>query len=637
MYRETKELYEFGSFRLDVTEHTLTLSDGSKNYTLPEKAFQTLCVLVQKRGHLLTKQELLAEVWPDSFVEENNLDKCIHAIRQVLGEKPGEQKYIETVRKHGYRFVADVNVVATHSDGGTSVLDSEFLTEWPLDCNVNDRGPASIRERTWWTRRTVILVAIFFLAAAIGSAYYLYPAKEAAAKDRTEFAVLPVNPIDPANRSDLYEIGIADSLIQGLSSVKGFVVRPLSSTRKYTEIGQDPIAAGREQKVDYVLESSYQISDGRIKVTSQLLNVANGEIEETYRSETELTSVFAAQEAIAGSIRSKLMARFAATSSGPLSTRGTISEDAYRLYIQATVLADKRNQESSRKAIEYLEQAVRLDPNYALAYARLANAHSTLAYTGGSDDEDEEYLKGKAAIERALALDDNLAEAHSYLGEIKNYYDADLAGAEREDKRGIELDPHSSVAHCVYAVLLGVHGRTDESIAEIETALDLEPASAVNHQTYGWLLFFARRYDEAITESKWTLEIDPEYRFAYNVLTNSYHLKGDDDHAFEWLLRMEEPDDRGPLKAIYTRSGWRGVRETQFEDLKADEKKGNPNYNQLAFHSIELGQNEQAFTYLEKGIAQPHHGMLTLRVNPRFDPLRSDPRFDDLLRKESSD
>src|SRR6188768_3649839 len=130
MYRETKELYEFGPFRLDVEEHTLTRTDGSKSYTLPEKAFQTLCVLVQKRGHLLTKQELLAEIWPDSFVEENNLDKCIHAIRQVLGEKPGEQRYIETVRKHGYRFVAVVNNVETTQEGVEGVLDSKFLNEW---------------------------------------------------------------------------------------------------------------------------------------------------------------------------------------------------------------------------------------------------------------------------------------------------------------------------------------------------------------------------------------------------------------------------------------------------------------------------------------------------------------------------
>ena len=130
MYRETNELYQFGPFQLDVREHSLTRSDTSQNLVLPEKAFQTLCLLVQRRGHLLTKRELLAEIWPASFVEENNLDKCIHAIRQVLGEKPGEQRYIETVRKHGYRFVAVVNNVETTQEGVEGVLDSTFLDEW---------------------------------------------------------------------------------------------------------------------------------------------------------------------------------------------------------------------------------------------------------------------------------------------------------------------------------------------------------------------------------------------------------------------------------------------------------------------------------------------------------------------------
>src|SRR6187455_569220 len=202
MLLKNKELYEFGEFRLDVEEHTLTRSDGLKNGQLPEKAFQTLIILVRNGGRLLTKQELIDQIWPDSFVEENNLDKCVHAIRHVLGEKPGEQKFIETVRKHGYRFVAEVNHLGGPNDGAASVLDSEFLTESIPNTNVIDRSPAPTSERTRGIGRTTIVVAIVFLGAAMASIYFLYPAKEVVAKDRTEFAVLPVNPIDPANRSD---------------------------------------------------------------------------------------------------------------------------------------------------------------------------------------------------------------------------------------------------------------------------------------------------------------------------------------------------------------------------------------------------------------------------------------------------
>jgi len=632
MYRETKELYEFGPFRLNVEEHTLTRTDGPINDLLPEKAFLTLCVLVQKGGHLLTKQELLTEIWPDSFVEENNLDKCIHAIRQVLGEKPGENKYIETVRKHGYRFVAPVNSVGTPHESATSVLDSEFLTEWTPNSTGADNGRVIAPERSSWTPWSAVVVGIIFVVAAIASGYFLYPAKDVAAKKRMEFAVLPMNPIDPANRSNLYEIGIAESLIHQLSSTKGLIVRPMSAVRGYSDVEQDALAAGREQKVDYVLASNYQIADGKIRITSKLLNVATGQIAETYKSEKEVANIFAMQDAIAGDVGNKL-ARFFGVTVGPAANRGTDNQEAYGLYIQGTVLVGKRTQESSGKAIEYLEQAVRLDPNYALAYARLAHAYDTHVYTGGTKNGHEDYLKAKAAIEKALAIDPDLAEAHSYLGEMKINYDADLEGAEREHKLAVELNPNSSTAHCMYALLLSYLGRSDEAIAEIKTAIDLEPASAENHHTYAFILFLARRYDEAITEAQRLVETDSEYFFAYNVLRNCYQLKGDDDNAFEAFVHMNKPEDTDSLKVIYSRSGSRGISEHELEYWKAAEKTGNRNNNKLALHSIELGYYEEAFAYLEKAFVERRPSLVSLKVNPRYDPLRSDPRFDDLLKR----
>jgi tetratricopeptide (TPR) repeat protein len=313
------------------------------------------------------------------------------------------------------------------------------------------------------------------------------------------------------------------------------------------------------------------------------------------------------------------------------------------------VLVDKRNEEGARKAIEYLEQAVALDPNYSIAYARLANAHSTLVYAGVTDDNgDEEFLKARAAIDRALAIDDSLAEAHSYLGEIY-HYQGDFVGAEREDKLAVELNPNSSAAHREYAWVLSDLGRTDEALAQITSALDLEPASAVNHQLHGFLLFFARQYDAAILESKRALEIDPQYFFAYNVLQNSYHAKGEDDHAFEAFLKMrtlgfDETDKIDTWKTIYARSGWPGILERERKNYKAAVETKNKSrgklaffYNQLGVISIELGQFDQALTYLEKAAGQDPSLIQMFKVNPRYDPLRSDPRFDDLLRKASSD
>ena len=298
----------------------------------------------------------------------------------------------------------------------------------------------------------------------------------------------------------------------------------------------------------------------------------------------------------------------------------------------------KRNKEGSRKAIEYLEQAVGLDPNYALAYARLGHAYNTLVYTGGTKNGPEDSLKGRAAIEKALAIDPNLAEAHSYLGEMKINYDADLAAAEREHKLAVTLNPNSSTAHRMYALLLSLVGRSDEAIAEIKTAIDLEPASAVNHHYYGHILFLARRYDEAITEEQRVVEQDPTASMSYNVLCNSYGFKGDDDKSFEAFVQKsiiggDGPEEIASLKAIYAKSGWRGISERQLEYWKAAEKRGNRNYNALALQSIELGQYEEACAYLEKALVERPASLITLKVNPFYDPLRSDPRFDELLKR----
>ena len=207
------------------------------------------------------------------------------------------------------------------------------------------------------------------LIGALGLGYYFFSAgKTASGTDgKKSIAVLPLKPINSANRDEIYEIGIADSLIHQLGSMNGIVVRPLSAIRKYADVGQDPLAAGREQQVDYVLASNYQLAGGRIRVTAQLFNVANGQIEETYKSEKDAGDVFAMQDAIAGEVGNKLSARFGSTSSGATAKRGTTNEEAYRLYLQGIYLNDKRTTSDSRKAVEAFEQAIRLDLNYARA------------------------------------------------------------------------------------------------------------------------------------------------------------------------------------------------------------------------------------------------------------------------------
>lgn len=631
-------VYEFEDFRLDAS-HLMLCRRGGEEISMTPKQVETLLALVERNGEIVAIDDLMERLWPNAFVEESNLIQNIHILRKTLGETADGRQMIETLRRRGYRFKCKVTKIEQieieHPDRPKEGAD---LFKFPTVVSNKLEGERAIEPFGLTKHKSFVAGAVIVLiAASLAIGYYFYSSRTSGVASRS-IAVLPLKPINSANRDEIYENGIADSLIERLSALKGFLVRPLSATRKYADIEQDAIAAGKEQQVDYVLASNYQLANGKIRVSAQLFNVASGQIEEIYKSEKDAANLFAMQDAIAGDVVTLLQKRFVTTSIGLKTVRGTINEEAYRLYLQGSAIAENGKNADGGKAIEYFEQAVRLDPAFALAYAELASIHSRGLNRGGRRATDA-YLKAKAAIEKALEIDETLAEAHSYLGVIKSNYEWDFAGAEREHRRSLELNPNSSDAHSMYAGLLGILGRTDESIAEMKIAIDLEPASMSNHHMYGWLLFQARRYDEAIIEEERVVEMDPTIFMANNVLTNSFRLKGIDDKAFEYFLRLEtlagrtEADEINILKNTYAGSGWRGVYERQLKQAKADEKNGDPNYANLAGLSIELGQNSKALDYLEKAVDQNRFTLITLKVNPRYDPLRSDPRFDDLVRR----
>ena len=495
----------------------------------------------------------------------------------------------------------------------------------------------SLSQKIGQNKSLVALALVAVLFGAIGLGYYFLHAGKTAssANARKSIAVLPVKPINTENRDQLYEIGIADSLILKLSSMKGLIVRPLSATRKYADIDQDPLAAGQEQQVDYVLASNYQLASGKIRITTQLFNVASGQIEETYKSEKDASDVFGMQDAIAGEVGNILSARFVTTASSPTAKRGTTNEEAYRLFLQGMYLVDKRNPAEARKAAEIFEQAVRLDPNYAQAWAGKAHAHRAVANLGGrSTNIQEEYQKSIEAINKALALDQNLADAHSALCENKMLYEWDFGGAERECKRAIELDPNSSLAHQIYSRYLMGRGRFDEAIAEIKIAIDLEPASLYSQRLYGNNLYNARRYEEAVLQYKRVIAMDLNFGTTYQWLVNALEIQGNYQEAFEWfmkaqVLRKRDDENLQLLKTAYQTSGWQGVLREQAE--RFDE--GNAHYGYGVCLNAQIGNKDKAFEYLEKSYQRREWMMHLLKVEPCFDSLRGDPRFDELVKR----
>lgn len=513
MSRKEMHSYTFKSFRLDLAERQLL--DNNKPVSLTPKAFDVLVFLVERGGHLVEKDELMQTVWADSFVEEANISRIIHTLRRTLGEDENGNKYIETVAKSGYRFVAKVNEVR------------EPVSELPA------------------------------LAGDVIAATPRPPAyADGSDLSHDETVTSPVSKEKHTTRVILFTVGFASAI--ALIFLLSFNFQSLSSVKS-----NDAKSVARQY---------------------------------------------------------------------------TTNDEAYRFYLLGSALADKLTRRDAEKAIDAYEQAIKLDPNYAPAYAGLANVHTALAFMGGGGNPTEQYLKAKTAVEKALAIDDNLAEAHSYLGEIKTNFEWNFAEAEREHKRAIELNPNSAAARRMYALLLSFLGRPDESIAEIKTAIDLEPASVLNHKIYQQTLYYARRYDESIAEGKRILEMDAEFLGVYNTLIGSYLMKGDDDQAFEWFLRQWErtenkPDEIQLWKTIYEQSGWHGIVERQLEQAQDAEKNGNPSPMPLARLYAQTGNLDQALVYLEKAFDKRWQGMTSLKVSPNYDPLRSDPRFDALLKR----
>lgn len=667
------EVYEFGDFRLDVAEHRLGRVDDGPVAALSEKPFQTLLYLVRNHGHLVTKADLLDAVWRDAIVEENNLDKSVHAIRQVLGDKPGGTRYIETVRKHGYRFIAEVKAVDPEWQGGAeSEPDADMigplkdpipfglsrsgahaivgLEEWKdlaerFDLDTNPRpltgqikeaqdaeAESSLAAEPKWTILKVA-VGVLLLSALSGLLLYVFNRRSVPTAKSHTLLVLPVRSMDPAARDDLLEIGIADSLIHALGSNRNVVVRPLRASRLYLNADGDPQNAGREQRVDLVLEANYQVSENRYRITGRLIDTVTGGAVQNFKVDTDSADRFAVQDKVAAELSQEIFRALSLVDERPEVKRGTLNEQAYRLYLEARYLYGRRNLSAAKKAVDLLDEAVRLDPNYALAWAAKSHAHRYAGNLGRDTDTHAEYQRSIAAAERALAIDDKLSEAYSAICENKLYYEFDFSGAEQNCLKAIELDPNSSLAHEVYGRFLTHRGRFDEGISEIKTAIDLDPTSLFNQRNLGIAFYYAGRYEEAEDQLKRVISMDASFMSAYMWLRNTYEIQGRFPEAFECLMKAQraaeaEAEVIKRYEAAYKKGGYQAV--------LREHAKFHENYNQFYVSAIlhaQIGEFEKAFEYLEISYQRREWGMNSLLIEPHLRPLHGDPRFERLIER----
>ena len=420
---ETNEpyIYEFDDFRVD-SGRRLCLGRDGRPIPLTPKAFDTLIYLVQHTNVVIGKETLMRAIWPDTAVEENNLNQSISALRRALGEKRAEHRYIVTVPGRGYRFVAP----------------------------VNKRKP---------------------------------PVIASSAEPIPSIAVLPFQPLARNNRDESLEMGMADTLIARLSGIRDIVVRPMSSVRKYADLNLDLLAAGRALGVDSVLEGSLQHQANRVRVTVRLLNVSNGASLWAGTFDEEMTDIFALQDAISGQVVQALSLELSKEDKTRLVKHHTQSTRAYQLYLKGRYYWWKNSPEEYRKSRDYFHRAVEEDPCYALGYCGL-NSFYGYGAAWGMMPPDEGWPKAEWAVAKALELDDQLAEAHLELAALKMVYYLDWIGTEREAKRAIELSPGFDEIHYMYSFFLVVMRRFREAVAEGNRALACNPFSLALASTW---------------------------------------------------------------------------------------------------------------------------------------------------------
>ncbi|MGH9841666.1 MAG: tetratricopeptide repeat protein [Blastocatellia bacterium] len=648
MSKQIKQFYEFGPFRIDPSQRVL-FREG-KPVALPPKIFETLLALVERSGQIVEKDALIKEVWPETFVEENNLTQYISALRKTLGDGRHEHRYIETIPRRGYRFAAEVREVRDESDifnhgehGGHGenqrhqspraprVPRGLFLRPKVASSHLDTEAGGSFFRR-WNLRRTILVVATLALALA-GVIFWVAintkPADTRAGQIpfRGSIAVLPFKALDAGEREEYLGLGMADTLITRLSSLSQIIVRPTSAIRKYTAQEQDALAAGREQRVDAVLEGSIQRLGDKMRVTVRLLSVRDGAPLWAYKRDEVSTDLFKLQDSIAEEVAGALMLKLTGREKERLTKRHTESIEAYQAYLKGRYFWNKRTPHDLKKAVEHFQQAVTIDPNYALGYAGLADCYVFLS-AGAKRDE---------ALRKALELDDTLVEAITTQAFHLCAQRWEWSRAERLFKRALELNPNYAPARQWYAYHLAALGRFPEAMEEINRARELDPLSLIINTDVGHILYLSRQYDQAIEVYRRVLDMEPNFSVARLRLGEAYERKGRYEEAIaeyrKALSLAKDSTTEAWLGRAYAVTGQKDKARKILDALKQIHKRDPHWFFQIAIIYEGLGAKEQAFAWLEKG-SEPEAGYLTLlKVDPILDSLRSDPRFNELLKR----
>jgi len=584
------------------------ISKNGDSTRVEPKAMQVLVYLSEHPG-VASKEQLISAVWPDVFVTDDVLPGCISVLRKAFQDNARQPRIIETIHKSGYRLLLPAQPV--NGNGHEPSRRQEAGSVWQ---RIRARGAA------------VVIAAIVLAAFAIAGFLRLH--------SRTPYdslAVLPFMDSESDSASQYLSDGIAEQVVNDLSQLQTLKVMAWSSVSHYREKEVDVRRVGSELKVKAILTSRLLHDGNRIVVETELVDVASGSQLWGQRYERNIADISGLQRQLSQDIAANLRVRLNGTEQSKIKRQPSASPEAYELYLKGRYFWGKRTKIGLQQGISYFEQAIHSDPNFALAYAGLADSYNLLDDWGKTAPRDS-FPKARAAAEKAIALDNSLAEAHVSLAMVRASYDWDWNGAEQEFRRAIELNPNYATAHQWYGLMLASLARFPEAESEVRRAQQLEPVSPIINMAVAEVLTWERHYDEAIVGYKKILELDPTFAGAYGNLADVYEKKQMYRQALDILKQKceltGEDEYARSLEQSYARAGYAGMIRAELNyDLaaRASGEYGNP--VGVAELYAALGDTQHALEWLQKGYEEHSSGMQFLLTDSHLDSLRSNPQF----------
>jgi len=612
-----------------------------------QQPMKLLEILLERPGEVVTREELRSRVWADeSFGDfDQAVNIAIAKLRSALEDSAENPRFIETLPKRGYRFIAEVSVVdvdARPRKPGSSTGDLPWSQKKNASGHEIQGGRLTIasvvsKHSLWSTRRVIVTLALVLSLSSATLAVLVFRSRGRAPTGIRSLAVLPLDSLSGDASQNYFADGMTDELITDLAQISALRVISRTSVMVYKGARKPLPQIARELNVDAVVEGTVLRSGDQVRITAQLIEASTDRHLWSQSYEGELRDTLALQNRVARAIADQIRINLTPQEQAALKNVRVVNPEAYESYLKGRYFWNKRTANGLKVALAYFSQAIEEDPKYAQAYSGLADTYALLGdWQYAVMTPKEAFPKAKAAAIKALELDSALGEAHNSLAFVLDGFDWDLDSGGKEFRRAIELNPGYATAHHWYAWHLSLLGRYDEAIAEMRKAENLDPLSLIINADLAELLVLAHSYDESIRQSRKTIEMDPNFALAHNQLAQAYLQKHRYDEAVAEMQKAVQLSEGSPtcianLARAYVASGKRSEAVKLLSDLKKRSNPGYSNASEIAMIYASLGDTDQAMNWLEKGYEERFNPGVLLR--PGFDPLRSDSRFQDLVHR----